>query len=277
MRFVIQPGQNVGTNIEHRFMRVAYASASVEISGNFSPFTIRNKQSVDLQEPRSITLVNRNAEAVTVEIETAPFEVKEMDAVEIAEGSLVGLVPGTRIDVGQVQMAADAELSIKAGSSVSVDNFPANFEVTNQPTEIAVNNHPSSIQVSNLPTVQDIKPVPLLGIKTTKYTVTGAEVIIAPEDSGRYALHVKNVGANPLLIGQAGNMAVNGWPLAAGEEKEIKVATGAELSAVSQGADAEIVVFEEFMTGTEVSVPINTLQTQAGDYLTTQSGEFIEA
>ncbi|MDG4812758.1 hypothetical protein P8629_07025 [Hydrogenovibrio sp. 3SP14C1] len=150
MKFTIQPGKSQPVDLEHRFLRVLYASAAFEVKTPNAPeFELRNKQAVDLRDPMRITLINRQSVEITVELQTSAYEIKELDSVVIAEGSKVDLVDGASIDVGTVQIAQDAQIAIKPGSDVAINNLPSVQTVDGQ---VNIGTLPA-VQVSQLPNV----------------------------------------------------------------------------------------------------------------------------
>ncbi|MBE0470981.1 MAG: hypothetical protein IBX55_15920 [Methyloprofundus sp.] len=216
MRVTIQPGQRTTAQIEHRYLRVIFASAPFQVETAGVPeFVLRNKNFVDLEKPRKLVLINLNDQPIQVELQTAPFKISDLDSVELAEGSLVGLVPGTAIDIGEVQMAANAEIAIKSGSTVAINNLPAVQEVQGQ-----VDVTGSVVEIGALPAVTLAHRVK----KDTKGTLNGLPMIeftgntaTVNGNAGRKLLEVvcdiSNIGRVWVGTDEAGV----GIPLSAGE------------------------------------------------------------
>ena len=234
MKFTIQPGGRAQAQIEHRYLRVVYASAPFYVeSAGVPEFVLRNKNFVDLENPRKLILINRNSHAIDVELMTAPFKISDLDAVTIAEGSLIGLVPGTAIDVGEVQMAQDAEISIKAGSTVEVSNLPAIQQVVGE-----VDATGSVVEISAMPNV-------VIGHRVKKDTRGTLNGLPAINFAGNTATISGNANRKLLEIvcdisntGKiwVGSTAANvGIPLSAGEAYSGEVSEALSLYASSLG------------------------------------------
>lgn len=228
IEFKLNPSERKLVPLEHKILRVLFASGSFQVMGeDFNPFELRNKQTVDLEKPREITILNHNAQVITVRIESTPFKVSELDAVEIAEGSLVGIAPGSTIDIGEVTMAADAEIAVKAGSDIAVNNFPAvqDAQVTNFP---AVQDVAGSVDVLTLPKVKPYRAaaangLPMVTFAGTTHTIAG--------NAARKRLEIICDIGNSGLVWIGSNVANAGIPLAAGEAYDGEITEALELAA----------------------------------------------
>lgn len=211
----LQPGEQKQQAIEYRYLRILFASAPVTVSGpDFASFEVRNKQTVDMEKPRTVLIKNNNAQDVTVRFEPSPFRVYELDAVEIAEGSQVSIAPGSSIDVGTVSIAADAEIAIKPGSNVAVSNLPAVQAVT-------VGNFPSVQEISGLvnigtaPRIKKDASGSYLGLPMVTFSVGQTKTIAGR--ATRKELHLKTDISNAGMVWIGATAANNGIPLGPGE------------------------------------------------------------
>lgn len=219
----LQPGQEVQQSIEYRYLRVLFASAPVQVSGDgFAGLEILNKQTVDIEKPRTVRFKNTHAQEIIVRIEPSPFRVYELDAVEIAEGTAVALVPGTTLDIGEVTMAANAEIAIKNGSSVAVNNFPSNQQVTisNLPATQTVE---GSVDIGTMPKVKQDKTGSYNGLNKVVFDINQAQTIAG--NATRKELHLKTAINNGGNVWVGATALEQGIPLSPGEAMVIELTT----------------------------------------------------
>ncbi len=242
MKFIIEPGGRKQVELEHRFLLVIYASDVFEIEVAGKPaFELRNKQRIDLMEPRRAQLINRKTEVLEVELQTSAFEIKEQDSVTIAPGSQVSIAPGSSIDVGTVQIADDADILIRDGSQVGVNNFP---DTQNVEGKVVVSELPAVV-VSELPAVSIADKV----VEDTSGQVIGLDKIeCTPQvktiagNSNRKLIEIKAALANSGNIWIGGDAAGRGIPLGMGEAYSGKIT--ADIQIFAEVAGDEVYLME---------------------------------
>lgn len=217
----LQPGEQKQQAIEHRYLRVLFASAPVVLSSSeLSSFEVRNKQTVDMEKPRTVLISNKNAQEVIIRIEPTPVRVYELDAVELADGATVSIAPGSAIDVGEVTMAADAEIAIKTGSSVAINNFPVNQLVTvdNMPTTQTVD---GQVNIGTMPKVKKDASGSYNGLSSVAFNVNQAQTIAG--NTNRKEIHLKTDITNTGNVWVGATALNQGIPLGPGEAQVFEV------------------------------------------------------
>lgn len=116
----------------------------------------------------------------------------------------------------------------------------------------------------------------LAGIATERKPLNDIVTLIAQPNAGRNRLQIKNTGAEIAYIGGL-DADSKGYELKPGEDFEIKRSGGAELYAVSTLTGTTLHLFSEMDTAQAVSIPNNTLTTESGANLLTESGEYLTA
>lgn len=125
MQLTLNPGESKQVPLEHRYLMVLEASHAFEVSApGVNAFPLRSRKNVDLVEPRTITIKNIQTVVLTVEVETAPFKVSEIDIVDIGTLPAMEIAPDQTVAVGTVDFPVGASVEVSALPDVVVSTMP---------------------------------------------------------------------------------------------------------------------------------------------------------
>jgi hypothetical protein len=212
----LNPGEQKQIPLEHRFLKVDFASLPLEVSGrNISAFSVKNKEVIDFLEPgKTVLIANRNDEVMVVRLSSQQFRVSGLDEVTLTDGTSVVLAPGSALDIANVTLTSGNKIILDVGSEVDL------------------------VQGAEVTTIKtgDFIGLPMLDFSTNLLQTVGA-------NADRKKLHIiaDPLNVNPIWIGS--NQENTGIALYPGQSKEFEVTT--QFNCYSTDSTAKAYLAEE--------------------------------
>jgi hypothetical protein len=170
-------------------------------------------------------------------------------------------------------------VSLEKGMAFKPDGGFTLFRIDSEvDQQISIESTLGQVEDNRISGTVNVRIDPLSGMKSSKVTLSAVEKNVVQSDVSRYALKVKNSGADGTILIGGADVVINGWPLEIGEVLELTAAAATELYAVFGTATvAELRIFEEFSKEQAISIPADVLLTELGANIYTENNDYLQA